>query len=150
MTNDQTRATQTVETIYNVLWGGINDNTLRLVDAQAVYFNAVLGIYEILQDQTGIDFTDACVFINRNVTLTDDFTSREDARKIFLALTEKALGQSDDQLGFLALLASKLNKLVTRELVQIMEEGVVTAMPIKDMAYNMMNGHKAFEAALAA
>lgn len=148
-TNDQALATQTVGSIYNLLWNEINENNLRLVDAQAIYFNAVLGIYEILADQTGINFNEACTFVDENVTLTEDFTSREDARKIFLALTESAVAEAENQLTFLAILAGRLSKLVTKELVQMMEEGVATAFPLKDMAYNMMNGHKAFEAALA-
>ena len=149
MTNDQTRATQTVGKIYNILWNQINDDGLRIVDAHGIYFNAVLGIYEILEDQTGIDLSEARALVEQNVEVTDEHVSRQQARRIFLAMTEKDTVEADDQLTFIALLAGRISKLVTKEIAQMMDEGVATAMPLRDMAINMMNGHKAFEAALA-
>ena len=150
MTNIETLATQTVGRIYNTLWDQINNDKIRLVDAHAIYFNAVHGIYEILEGETGIDFTDACDFVEQNVEITDEFVGRETARRVFLAMAEDATKEADDQLQFIALLASKISKLVTKEMIQMMEEGVATAMPLNEMAHNMMCGHKAFEAALAA
>ena len=152
MTNNniQALATQTTGEIYDQLWNWVNNNDLRLVDAHGVYFNAVLGIYNILEEETGIDLTDAIELVEQNVEVTDEFISRKNANKLFFAMAEDATKQVDDQLTFIALLAGKLSKLVTKEMVQMMQEGVATAMPLNDMAYNMMNGHKAFEAALAA
>ena len=150
MTNLQTLATQTTNEVYNQLWNWVNNEDLRLVDAHGVYFNAVLGIYEILEDETGIDLTDAKELVEQVVEVTDEFINRKDARKLFLAMTEDATTEAEDPLTFIAILAGRLSKLVTKEMVQMMEEEMATAMPLNEMAHNMMNGHKAFEAALAA
>ena len=150
MTNEQTLASQTTNEIYNELWNLVNDNDIQLIEAHGVYFNAVLGIYEVLEEETGIDLTEAKNLVEKNVEVSDKFIERETARKVFLHLAEEASKEADDQLTFIAILAGRLSKLVVKEMMQLMEEGMATAMPLEKMARNMMNGHKAFEAALAA
>ena len=150
MTNDQNLATQATNELSTELWTLVADTDVTLAQAHGVFFNAVLGIYEVLEGETGIDLSTARYLVEQNVEISDEFIDRDTAKDVFFGVCGEASKEADDLLMFMAILAGRFSKLVTKEMMELMEEGLATAMPLEEMANNMMHGHKAFEAAFAA